>query len=33
VRKELIEDKYFQVPVEYKPVSEKEMRRIFDDLQ
>lgn len=33
IRKEQIEDKYFQVPPDYKPVSEKEMRRIFDDLQ
>lgn len=33
VRKEKEEDKCFQVPPDYKPVSEKEMKRIFDDLQ
>jgi hypothetical protein len=32
VKKEVVEDKYFQVPKDYKPVSEKEMQRIFEDL-
>lgn len=33
VKKELVEDKYFQIPSDYKAVSEKEMRKIFEDLQ
>jgi hypothetical protein len=33
VKKEAVDDKCFQVPPEYKKVSEKEMRMIFDDLQ
>ena len=33
VRKEVVDEKCFQIPADYKKVSEKEMRMIFDDLQ
>lgn len=33
VTPETIDDKYFQIPPEYKKVSEREMKMIFDDLQ
>lgn len=33
VKSEVVEDKCFQVPSDYKKVSEKEMKMIFDNLQ
>jgi hypothetical protein len=33
VKNDLVDDKYFQTPQDYKKVTEKEMRAIFDDLQ
>ena len=33
VKKEIIDEKCFQIPADYKKVSEKEMKMIFDDLQ
>lgn len=33
VKSDLVDDKCFQIPHDYKKVSEKEMRDIFDDLQ
>jgi hypothetical protein len=33
VTKDLVDDKCFQIPYDYKKVTEKEMKAIFDDLQ
>lgn len=33
VKKSVVDEKCFQIPGDYKSVSEKEMRMIFDDLQ
>lgn len=33
VKNNLVDDKYFQIPTDYKKVTEKEMKAIFDDLQ
>jgi hypothetical protein len=33
IKKEIVDEKCFQAPKDYKPVSEREMQRIFEDLR